>query len=73
MSKKKKPCPSGPYCDCGIKRKPIHPKVKAAALGGALSTVLTWALSLNGIDLPPAVAAAIPTIVSALSGYGKSA
>ena len=44
-------------------------KVTAAALAGAVATILVWILHLTGIDIPPEVAAAITTILAAVAGY----
>lgn len=51
------------------------PKVVAAATGGgtgfALSLVLTWILSSNGVDVPDSVALAIGSLIStALAAVG---
>lgn len=47
----------------------VHPKVQAAAIGGAFATVIVWLLSTQGIVAPPEVAAAIATLSSAVLGY----
>lgn len=48
---------------------PISPKVAASAGGGgaglALSTVLVWLLTSNGIEVPDPVAAAIGALITA--------
>ena len=44
-------------------------KVTAAALAGAVATILVWILHLTGVDIPPEVAAAITTILAAAAGY----
>lgn len=44
-------------------------KVSSGALGGAVATVILWAISLTGIDVPAAVAAAIATVVVTAVAY----
>jgi hypothetical protein len=44
-------------------------KVTAAALAGAVVTILVWVLHLTGIDIPAEVAAAITTVLAAVAGY----
>ncbi|MDN3355063.1 hypothetical protein [Actinomadura sp. DC4] len=44
-------------------------KVTAAALAGAISTILVWVLHLAGVDMPAGVASAITTVLAAVAGY----
>ena len=48
---------------------PISPKVTASAGGGgaglALSTILAWLLTSNGVEVPEPVAAAIGALITA--------
>lgn len=46
-------------------------KVTAATLGGVVVTVVTLIANLAGVDLDPAVAAAVATIVVFVAGYIK--
>lgn len=50
----------------------IHPKVAAAAVAGAATVVLVWALSLAGVETPPEVASAFTTLLSFGAGYMKA-
>jgi hypothetical protein len=51
----------------------IHPKVAAAGLGGAVSIVVVWTVTLFGVEVPPSVASAFTTILSFACGYLKGA
>ena len=52
----------------------IHPKVTAAAIAGAVVTVLVYGFStFANIKFPPDVVAAFTTIVSFAAGYLTSA
>lgn len=44
-------------------------KVTATAIGGALATVIVWALSLAHVDVPAEVAAAMATLCAFAAGY----
>lgn len=44
-------------------------KVTAAAVAGAVVTIAVWILGMFGIDVPPAVAAAITTLLGAAAGW----
>jgi hypothetical protein len=50
-----------------------HPKVVAASAGagaaGAATVVLIWMVSLIGVEVPPEVASAITTLLSAGAAY----
>jgi hypothetical protein len=49
---------------------PVHRKVQAGALGGALGIILVWILSgPAGLDVPPEVGAAISTVTGAALGW----
>lgn len=59
--------PSGVAPLTGIAVKPSlapEPKVAAGAGAGAFGTVLVWALSQAGINLPPEVAVALVSLLS---------
>lgn len=49
-------------------RAPIR-KVSAGAAGGAVATVALWLIDLTGVELPPAVAAAITLLIMAGVAY----
>jgi hypothetical protein len=45
-------------------------KVAAAGAGGAVTTLLIWALqAFAGVEVTPEVAAAITTVIAFLAGY----
>ncbi|MCO5993514.1 hypothetical protein [Actinoallomurus rhizosphaericola] len=44
-------------------------KVTAAAIAGAVVTIVVWILRLSHIDVPAEVAAAATTLLSAVAGY----
>lgn len=46
-----------------------QPKVVAAGVSGALTTLVLYVLSLNGITVPGEVAAAITALLAVLTGY----
>jgi putative flippase GtrA len=47
-----------------------RPKVAAAGIAGAITTIVIWILnSLLGVEVPPEVAAAITTVLAFLAGY----
>ena len=47
----------------------ISPKVTAAALAAALTTIICWIASLAGVEIPTVVQGAIITILVAAAGY----
>ena len=47
----------------------ISPKVQAAALAAALSTLVVYCASLAGVEIPTVVQGAIITILVAAAGY----
>lgn len=47
----------------------ISPKVAAAAIAGAIATILVWLIGLTGVDVPPEVSAAIATALAGGAGY----
>lgn len=49
----------------------MNPKVAAASLAGAVTTVLVWGAGVAGVDVPPEVAAALTTILAGAAGYLK--
>lgn len=46
-----------------------HPKVWSGGIGGALTTIAIWGIGLTGVDIPPAIAAAIATVIYAVVAY----
>lgn len=44
-------------------------KVTAAAVAGAIVTLLTWFLSLADVELPGEVAAAVTTLIMCVAAY----
>lgn len=53
-------------------RKPSRrptPKVAAATLGGAVTTLIVWVLGRLGVEVTPEVAAALATVVAFAAGY----
>lgn len=46
-------------------------KVAAAGAAGAVTTVVVWAASLAGVDVPPEVAAALTTLIATGAGWLK--
>lgn len=49
---------------------PPNRKVNAAALAGALSVVIIWAVKVLGhTEIPAEVASAVTTVLSFLTGY----
>jgi len=45
-------------------------KVGSSAIGGALATIVIWAINTySGVEMPPEIAAAITTIIVALIAY----
>jgi hypothetical protein len=50
------------------KYKPTN-KVAASALTGSVVVVLTWILTLTGVDMPAPVGVAVATILSGLAGW----
>lgn len=47
------------------------PKVAAAGIAASIVTILVWVLNSLAIDVPPAVAAAMATLVAFAAGYIK--
>ena len=51
----------------------VHPKVQNAAIAGAVSVVIVWAVQQFGhLAIPGEVASAITTILSAVTGYATT-
>ena len=47
-----------------------RPKVAAAGIGGAVTTIVIWLLNdMAGIEVTPEVAAALATIIAFVAGY----
>lgn len=51
----------------------VNPKVTAAVLAAAVTTLIAWLLTLAGIELPNQVQGAITTILVFTAGYLTSA
>lgn len=51
----------------------IHPKVAASGASGAVVVVLSYLLTLLGVDLPAEVEASLVVLISFAAGYVKSA
>ncbi len=47
----------------------LTPKVATGALAGAVSVILVWIITKWGIDVPPEIASAFTTVISAGSSY----
>ncbi len=47
----------------------LTPKVATGALAGAVSVILVWIITKCGIEVPPEIASAFTTVISALAGY----
>jgi putative flippase GtrA len=47
-------------------------KVKAAGIGGSITTLIVFVASQLGLDIPPEVAAALATLISVSFGYEAS-
>jgi hypothetical protein len=47
----------------------INPKVTAATVAGALTTIIVWLLTFAGIDMPVVVQGAITSILVFAAGY----
>lgn len=48
---------------------PVRPKVAAAAVGGALATILAYTVGFFGWDLPDEVVAALTTLLAFGAGW----
>lgn len=51
----------------------LHPKVAAAALAGAVTTVLVFVAKELGVDVSQEAAAAVTTLLAFAAGYLKPA
>lgn len=51
----------------------VNPKVTAAVLAAAVTTIIAWLLTIAGIELPNQVQGAITTILVFVAGYLTSA
>ncbi len=47
----------------------LTPKVATGALAGAVSVILVWIITKFGIEVPPEIASAFTTVVSAASSW----
>lgn len=48
------------------------PKVAAAGIAGAITTILVFLLNLFAVDVPPAVAGAVTTLIAFAAAYIKA-
>ena len=48
------------------------PKVAAAGIGGAVTTLVVWGLQAFGVEVPPEAAVAIGALAAFIAGYLKS-
>lgn len=53
--------------------KNVHPKVKAASLAGAVTTIVVFAAAQFGYTVDPSLAALLTTLLAAAAGYLKPA
>jgi hypothetical protein len=60
------------YPDHTIRHLAPEPKVTAAAVAGAATVVLAYVMDLLGLELPPAVAAAVTVLLMAGTAYLKN-
>ncbi len=44
-------------------------KVATGALAGAVSVIVVWLITKFGVEVPPEIASAFTTVISALAGY----
>ena len=51
----------------------VNPKVTAAVLAAAVTTIIAWLLKTAGLELPNEVQGAITTILVFVAGYLTSA
>jgi uncharacterized membrane protein YjjP (DUF1212 family) len=51
----------------------VNPKVTAAVLAAAVTTLIAWLLATAGVELPNQVQGAITTILVFVAGYLTSA
>lgn len=51
----------------------VHPKVTAATLAAAVTTIIVAVLSRVGVDLTPAEQGAVTTLLAFAAGYVKAA
>ncbi len=47
----------------------LTPKVATGALAGAVSVIVVWIISKFGLEVPPEMASAFTTVISAVSMY----
>jgi len=47
----------------------VNPKVTAAVLAAAVTTILAWLLTLAGVELPNQVQGAITSVLVFVAGY----
>lgn len=49
--------------------KPSNSTVASVGIGVPLATIISWVMSLNGIEVPGTVEAAFGVVIGALVGY----
>lgn len=47
----------------------VKPKVAAAGIAGAITTIIVFAAGQAGVTVPADVAAAVTTVVATVAGY----
>jgi uncharacterized membrane protein YjjP (DUF1212 family) len=47
----------------------VNPKVTAAVLAAAVTTILAWLLTLAGVELPNQVQGAVTSVLVFVAGY----
>ncbi len=47
----------------------LTPKVATGALAGAVSVIVVWIITQFGVTIPPEIASAFTTVISACSAY----
>ncbi len=68
----KKPVATPPPPVVVAPRKGVQPKVAAAGIAGAITTLIITGAAMAGLDISPEVAAALATIVAFAAGYIKT-
>jgi hypothetical protein len=46
-----------------------HVKIASGALAGGVASIAVWGIGLTGVDMPPAIGAAIATVTYAAIAY----
>ena len=72
VTKASAPADSGPAQEGAPPSKMPVPKVAAAGIGGAVTTLVVWGLQAFGVEVPPEAAVAIGALAAFIAGYLKS-